>query len=327
MERGSTGRLSDGEDPLIRYYLHELSMPLLTSVEEQELSKRIQAGREAEQLALDGLKQVLGTKVMDLADVAPEEWPPDLADLPERVQDGYEARQHMIQANLRLVVSIAKRYRGTELSLLDLIQEGSFGLMRAVEKFDGDKGFRFSTYATWWIRQSIGRGIADKGRAIRWPGHLVTTTNKIYSARMRLEDTLPDSEITPAAIAEEAGVSEGDVLGYENDLPWVHMSLNAQVSSHDDTEFGDTLASSAVEENGLDKEALKELVAGLLEQLNEREREVIKLRFGLGGSEPLTLKQVGARFNLTRERIRQIEAKALGKLRLCDVGAEDRLLF
>jgi RNA polymerase sigma factor (sigma-70 family) len=236
------------------------------------------------------------------------------ATLNKQVATAEAARRVFIQSNLRLVVSIAKRYQGTGLSLLDLIQEGNLGLMRAVEKFDHRKGFKFSTYATWWIRQAIGRGIADKGRTIRLPSHLVDTMAVLSKASSTLLKTL-EREPTAEELAEETGLPVERVRMALHAAPDL-VSLSASIGE-DDAELGDVLADQDAEspfEVAASSLARHDL-ARLLEFLNPREREILALRFGLEGMQPLTLDEVGRQFNVTRERIRQIEAKALTKLR------------
>jgi RNA polymerase primary sigma factor len=289
---------ADSTVDLTRRYLSELgSYPLLTADQEVELAKAIEAGRDAErQLAAGDVTRA------------------KRAALQRQVDDAEAARRTFIQSNLRLVVSIAKRYQGTGMTLLDLIQEGNLGLMRAVEKFDHRKGFKFSTYATWWIRQAIGRGIADKGRTIRLPSHLVDTMSVLSKTSATLLKTL-GREPTPAELAEETGLPEERVKAAQRAAPDL-VSLSASIGE-DDGELGDLLA----DENAVtpfDAAALslaRDDLQTLLDYLNPREREILSLRFGLAGDQPLTLDEVGRQFNVTRERIRQIEAKALTKLR------------
>jgi RNA polymerase sigma factor (sigma-70 family) len=283
---------------LTRRYLSELGgYPLLTAEQEVELAQAIELGRAAE---------------VELAEGTPTR--ARKAVLQRQVAAAEVARRTFIQSNLRLVVSIAKRYQGTGLTLLDLIQEGNLGLMRAVEKFDHRKGFKFSTYATWWIRQAIGRGIADKGRTIRLPSHLVDTMAVLAKASGNLLKTLR-REPTADELAEETGLPVERVRMALHAAPDL-VSLSASIGD-DDGELGDLLADA-------DAESPFELAASslartdlnkLLAFLNPREREILSLRFGLAGDQPLTLDEVGRQFNVTRERIRQIEAKALTKLR------------
>jgi RNA polymerase primary sigma factor len=291
-------RDSERSVDLTRRYLSELgSYPLLTAEQEVELAKAIEVGKAAEMELATGEVTRSRRAALEREMVAAE-----------------TARRTFIQSNLRLVVSIAKRYQGTGMTLLDLIQEGNLGLMRAVEKFDHRKGFKFSTYATWWIRQSIGRGIADKGRTIRLPSHLVDTMAVLSKASSTMLKTL-GREPTPAELSAETGVPEERVRVALRAAPDL-VSLSASIGD-DDAELGDMLADDNAEapfEAAALSLARSDLQL-LLDYLNPREREILSLRFGLRGDEPLTLDEVGRRFNVTRERIRQIEAKALTKLR------------
>ncbi|MFF9160527.1 RNA polymerase sigma factor [Streptomyces longwoodensis] len=285
---------------LFRQYLREIGrIPLLTAAEEVELARRVEAGLFAE--------EKLGTT-------------PDLdselaLDLDRLVVMGRMAKRRLIEANLRLVVSVAKRYVGRGLTMLDLVQEGNLGLIRAVEKFDYARGYKFSTYATWWIRQAMSRALADQARTIRVPVHVVELINRVVRVQRRMLQER-GYEPTPEEVAAQLDLAPervGEVLR----LAQEPVSLHAPVGEEDDVALGDLIedgdAASPVESAAF--LLLREHLEAVLSTLGERERKVVQLRYGLADGRPRTLEEIGRIFGVTRERIRQIESKTLNKLR------------
>jgi len=286
-------------DP-VRMYLQEIGRyPLLDAQQEVELAMQVEAGIRAKE-RLDE----------DVPRTAPERI---LLERQARLAD--RARQQLVVSNLRLVVSIAKKYIGRGLGLLDLIQEGNLGLIRAVEKFDYRRGFKFSTYATWWIRQAVTRALADQGRTIRVPVHMVETINKLAMVQRTLHQDL-GREPTIAEIAKELDIESGKVTELRR-IAQDPLSLETPIGAEEDATIGDIVpdlgADVPVEEASF--KLLQEYLSLALESLNERERQVLVMRFGLADGNVRTLEQVGGHFEVTRERIRQIENKALAKLR------------
>src|ERR1700755_626567 len=278
----------DAQSPaadLVRVYLNGIGKTaLLNAADEVELAKRIEAGLYA--------KHLLAV-----------------------ARDGEAARSHLLEANLRLVVSLAKRYTGRGMPLLDLIQEGNLGLIRAMEKFDYTKGFKFSTYATWWIRQAITRGMADQSRTIRLPVHLVEQVNKLARIKREMHQNL-GREATDEELAAESGIPVDkitDLLEHSRDP----VSLDMPVGSDEEAPLGDFIedAEAMSAENAVISELLHTDIRHVLATLDEREQQVIRLRFGLDDGQPRTLDQIGKLFGLSRERVRQIEREVMAKLR------------
>lgn len=285
----------------IGLYLKEMSrVPLLNITEEIDLARRIEKGRAAK-ILLESGNGLTPDKKRD--------------ELEKQVIDGSEARDHLIKANTRLVVSIAKRYISRGVPFLDLIQEGNLGLMKAVEKFEYKRGFRFSTYATWWIRQTISRSIADQGRTIRVPVHMVDRIRQLYKLTHELEQKLgrvPNSE----ELGNELGASSAKVEWMQR-VSWLPLSLESPVNDEDDSELGmfveDEITPTPIQSAYTN--LLAEKIEQVLTTLPPREARILKLRFGLDNGRTYTLEEVGKKFGLTRERIRQIEGKALSRLR------------
>ncbi|MFD7625235.1 RNA polymerase sigma factor [Streptomyces sp. NPDC059851] len=297
--RGDSAGTGPSAD-LFRQYLREIGrIPLLTAAEEVELARRVEAGLFAEE-------KLGSTPDLDLRLTL---------DLDKLVVMGRMAKRRLIESNLRLVVSVAKRYVGRGLTMLDLVQEGNLGLIRAVEKFDYTRGFKFSTYATWWIRQAMSRALADQARTIRVPVHVVELINRVVRVQRRMlqergyeptaEEVAVHLELTPERVLEVLRLAQEPV------------SLHAPVGEEEDVALGDLIedgdAASPMESAAFF--LLREHLEAVLSTLGERERKVVQLRYGLADGRPRTLEEIGRIFGVTRERIRQIESKTLGKLR------------
>ena len=305
-------RVERDEEDLVRLYLTDIGQyTLLTKDDEVELAQKIEAGIESrEELAT--ARSLSSRRRIELRRL---------------VSEGEAAERQFVQSNLRLVVSIAKKYQASGLPLLDLVQEGNLGLMHAVEKFDWRKGFKFSTYATWWIRQAITRGIANTGRTIRLPVHAGDTLTRLQKARARLELRYG----RPATLSELAAEVEMPEQKVTEALRFAAepLSLSEPLREDGDAELGDVVEDRSAESpfEVAATALLPDEIKRLLSPLDEREREILTLRYGLDRGEPRTLEEVGEHFNLTRERIRQIEARAMSKLRhpSSDTGARDLL--
>jgi RNA polymerase nonessential primary-like sigma factor len=285
---------------LVRVYLNTIGKTaLLTAEQEVELAKRIEAGLYADRL-LNEKQGLSAARKRDYKALA---------------IDGKAAKAHLLEANLRLVVSVAKRYTGHGMTFLDLIQEGNVGLIRAVEKFDYTKGFKFSTYATWWIRQAITRAIADQARTIRIPVHMVESINKVHRIQRQMiqelereptvEELAAKVDMTPARVREIMRISQDP------------LSLDSPVGEEDDSNLADFIEDQQAEAPAemAARKMLGDAVLEALDELNDREKAVVRLRFGLDDGQARTLEEVGKEFGVTRERIRQIESKTLAKLR------------
>ena len=299
------------EDP-VRMYLKEIGkVPLLSAEEEIELAKKMEAGAVAEEKI-----SLLKTRMQESEDDAEkEEIKAEIKELQKEVDWGDDAKKRLAEANLRLVVSIAKRYVGRGMLFLDLVQEGNLGLIKAVEKFDYRKGYKFSTYATWWIRQAITRAIADQARTIRIPVHMVETINKLIRVSRQLLQEL-GREPSPEEIAAEMNMPVDRVREILK-ISQEPVSLETPIGEEEDSHLGDFIKDDnvPVPADAAAFTLLKEQLEEVLGTLTEREQKVLTLRFGLEDGRARTLEEVGKEFNVTRERIRQIEAKALRKLR------------
>ncbi len=287
-------------DPVKDYLKQIGKVPLLNAEQEVELAKRIEAGLFAEEKLADGGRAL----------------PPDVrGDLDWIAEDGRRAKNHLLEANLRLVVSLAKRYTGRGMLFLDLIQEGNLGLIRAVEKFDYTKGYKFSTYATWWIRQAITRAMADQARTIRIPVHMVEVINKLARVQRQMLQDL-GREPTPEELAAELDMTPEKVIEVQK-YGREPISLHTPLGEDGDSEFGDLIEDSEAIQPGeaVSFTLLQEQLHSVLDTLSEREAGVVSMRFGLTDGQPKTLDEIGKVYGVTRERIRQIESKTMSKLR------------
>ncbi|MCG7252072.1 sigma-70 family RNA polymerase sigma factor [Corynebacterium pseudodiphtheriticum] len=310
-DRGSRrGHTNDNPSAdLVRVYLNGIGKTdLLTADDEIELAQQIEVGLYAQHLLNDPEQHLTRAKKRDLKVLA---------------KQGKKARSHLLEANLRLVVSLAKRYTGRGMPLLDLIQEGNLGLIRAMEKFDYDKGFKFSTYATWWIRQAITRGMADQSRTIRLPVHLVEQVNKLSRIKREMYQSL-GREATNEELSEESGIPEDkiEMLLHQSRDP---VSLDMPVGADEEAPLGDFIedAEATDAESAVVASLRHSDIRDVIGTLEQREQDVIRLRYGLDDGVPRTLDQIGRRFELSRERVRQIEREVMAKLR--DGHRADRL--
>jgi RNA polymerase primary sigma factor len=287
-------------DP-VKDYLKQIGrVPLLNAEQEVELAKRIEAGLFAEEKLAEGGQNMPSDVRLDLEWIA---------------EDGTRAKNHLLEANLRLVVSLAKRYTGRGMLFLDLIQEGNLGLIRAVEKFDYTKGYKFSTYATWWIRQAITRAMADQARTIRIPVHMVEVINKLARVQRQMLQDL-GREPTPDELAVELDMTPEKVIEVQK-YGREPISLHTPLGEDGDSEFGDLIEDSEAIQPGeaVSFTLLQEQLHSVLDTLSEREAGVVSMRFGLTDGQPKTLDEIGKVYGVTRERIRQIESKTMSKLR------------
>ncbi|MDY3128005.1 MAG: sigma-70 family RNA polymerase sigma factor [Corynebacterium sp.] len=302
VDRGSRrGHTNDNPSAdLVRVYLNGIGKTALLSAEDEvELAQTIEVGLYAEHKLINSEKLTRAEK----------------RDLKILVKEGKKARSHLLEANLRLVVSLAKRYTGRGMPLLDLIQEGNLGLIRAMEKFDYSKGFKFSTYATWWIRQAITRGMADQSRTIRLPVHLVEQVNKLSRIKREMYQSL-GREATNEELAEESGIDESkiEMLLRQSRDP---VSLDMPVGADEEAPLGDFIedAEATDAESAVVASMRHSDIRDVIGSLEQREQDVIRLRYGLDDGVPRTLDQIGRKFGLSRERVRQIEREVMSKLR------------
>lgn len=290
------------DDPVGLYFRQMAQEPLLTAVEEIDLAKRIESGKEAREKLLHPDAAMLYAEA-------------EIVHMQKLIRDGQAAREHLGRANTRLVVSIAKRYMGQGLPFPDLIQEGNVGLMRAVDKYDYKRGNRFSTYATWWIRQAITRALAQKTRTIRIPLHMTERIRQMYRTAQSLEQTL-GRRPSPEEIADEMDLPAESIRSMM-DASQHAIALERPVGDDGDSEFGDFIedqdSPSPVE--AATQHLLQETIEEVLSELTPRQSHILRLRFGLGGGEPHTLEEIANKFGLSRERIRQLEKEALRRLR------------
>jgi RNA polymerase primary sigma factor len=287
-------------DPVKDYLRHIGKVPLLNAQQEVELAKRIEAGLFADQKLADPARHLSAEERIDLEQVA---------------EDGRRAKEHLLEANLRLVVSLARRYTGRGMLFLDLIQEGNLGLIRGVEKFDYTKGFKFSTYATWWIRQAITRAMSDQARTIRLPAHIAEVISKLARVQRQMLQDL-GREATPEELAVQLDMTPErviEVLKYGREP----ISLHTPLGEDGDSELGDLIEDSEAIQPGdaVSFTLLQEQLKSVLDTLSEREAGVVSMRFGLTDGQPKTLDEIGKVYGVTRERIRQIESKTMSKLR------------
>jgi len=287
-------------DPVKDYLKQIGKVALLNAEQEVELAKRIEAGLFADEKINDDHTKIKTSQLDDYGWIA---------------EDGRRAKNHLLEANLRLVVSLAKRYTGRGMLFLDLIQEGNLGLIRAVEKFDYTKGYKFSTYATWWIRQAITRAMADQARTIRIPVHMVEVINKLARVQRQMLQDL-GREPTPEELARELDMTPEKVVEVQK-YGREPISLHTPLGEDGDSEFGDLIEDSeaVVPADAVSFTLLQEQLHDVLDTLSEREAGVVSMRFGLTDGQPKTLDEIGKVYGVTRERIRQIESKTMSKLR------------